>query len=110
LSGLEIALVCALIVTTAAAAVATSFAIKFGMLILRVEDAIEDSLDVLEERYTSVNEIIEIPLFSDSPQIRQVHHDLRRSRDAILSIAHILINDFNTTEDDEDGKTTQEDT
>jgi len=82
--------------------IAVYFAIKFGVLILRVEDAIEESLDVLDERYESIAEVLEIPLFSDSPQIRQVHTDLRRSRDAILLIAQILINDFNKLEDNED--------
>ena len=99
---LEIALILFLLVMGVVAGIAIYFAIKFGMLILRVEDAIEESLDVLDERYESITEVLEIPLFHDSPQIRQVHTDLRRSRDAVLSIAHILIDDFNEIEDDKD--------
>ncbi len=99
---LEIVLVLSLLAVCSATCIATYFAVKFAMLILRVEDAIEDSLDVLDERYESITEVLEIPLFHDSPQIRQVHTDLRRSRDAVLSIAHILIDDFNEIEDDKD--------
>ncbi len=98
---LETILILALIVTLAIAAIAVFFAVKFGMIILRVEDVVEDTLDVLDERYSSISEIVEIPLFSDSPQIKKVHQDLKYSRDAILSVAHVLIGEFNRTEIEE---------
>ena len=98
---LEIILILLLLVMCTMTVIAIFFAVKFGMLILRVEDAIEESLDILDERYESIAEVLEIPLFSDSPQIRQVHTDLQRSRDAILLIAQILIDDFNNLEDSE---------
>lgn len=100
---LETALVCGLVLATVIAIIAISFAVKFALLILRVEDALEESLDILDERYTSITEIVEIPLFSDSPQIRQVHTDLVRSREAILLIANTLTDDFSRLKDNEDG-------
>jgi hypothetical protein len=66
------------------------FTVRFGLIILRMEDAIENCLDILDEKCESIDKILEIPLFSDSPEIRQVHTDLRRSRDAILQIASVL--------------------
>jgi hypothetical protein len=63
------------------------FIVRFGLVILRMEDAIEESLDVLDERYRSISEILEIPLFFDSPQIRQVVYDIKLSRDSVLKIA-----------------------
>ena len=63
------------------------FVVRFGLVILRIEDAIEESLDVLDERYRSISEILEIPLFYDSPQIRQVVNDIKVSRDSVLKIA-----------------------
>ena len=63
------------------------FVVRFGLVILKIEDAIEESLDVLDERYRSIAEILEIPLFYDSPQIRQVVDDIRKSRDSVLKIA-----------------------
>ena len=104
MTALEIILILLLLGTCITTGIATYFAVKFGLLILRVEDSIEESLDVLDERYSSIEEVLEIPLFSDSPQIRQVHNDLRRSRDAVLTIAHILIDDFKELEDDENEK------
>jgi len=64
--------------------------IKFGLTILHVQDAIEASLDVLDERYASISKILEIPLFHDSREVRQVVHDIEASREAILSIARQL--------------------
>ncbi|MAG24424.1 hypothetical protein CMI47_02495 [Candidatus Pacearchaeota archaeon] len=100
---LETVLVCALVVMVISTIIASLFAVKFALLILRVEDAIEESLDILDERYASITEIVEIPLFSDSPQIRQVHTDLTRSREAILLIANILTDDFSRLKDNNDG-------
>ena len=68
------------------------YAYKFGITILKVEDAVEECLDILDERYTSISEVLEIPLFDDSPQIKTVHTDIKRSRDAILNIANVLTN------------------
>ena len=42
---------------------------------------------MLDERYRSISEILEIPLFYDSPQIRQVVSDIKVSRDSVLKIA-----------------------
>jgi hypothetical protein len=71
--------------------VSVYFSIKFGMTILRVQDALEESLDILDERYESVNKILDIPLYSDSPEIRKVHDDIRTTRDSILYIANIMV-------------------
>ena len=63
------------------------FAVRFGLVILKIEDAVEESLDVLDERYRSISEILEIPLFYDSPQIRQVVNDIKLARESVLKIA-----------------------
>jgi len=64
------------------------YVVKFSLIILRIEDAIEESLDVLDERYRSISKILEIPLFYDSPQIRQVLNDVKFTRDTILLVAN----------------------
>ena len=63
------------------------YLIKFSLIILKVQDAIEDALDVIDERYQSISKILEIPLFYDSPQIRQVVNDIKITRDALLAVA-----------------------
>ena len=66
------------------------FNVKHGLIILRVQDQIEDSLDILDSKYASISDILERPVFFDSPEVRQVIHDISSSRDAILFIARSL--------------------
>jgi len=61
---------------------------KFGRSLIRMEDAIEQSLDRLDERYVSISKVLEIPLFYDSPQIRQVISDIKVCQESILYIAN----------------------
>ena len=69
--------------------------IKFGIKILNMQDSIEEALDILDEREESVNKILDIPLFHDSAEIRRVHHDIKRSRAAILDVANTLVDSVN---------------
>lgn len=60
---------------------------RFAKIILKFEDSLEVSLGLLDEKEASISKILEIPLFYDSPQIRQVVNDIRASRDSILQVA-----------------------
>ena len=71
-------------------AVGVYFSVRFGLVILKVQDSIEESLDVLDERYESISKVLEIPLFYDSPEIRKVVADLKSTRESILLIANSL--------------------
>jgi len=66
------------------------YAIRFGLILLRLQDAIEESLDVIDEKYKSMSEILERPLFYDSPEVRKIVQDIRGTRSAILYIANTL--------------------
>jgi hypothetical protein len=68
-------------------AVSTYYLAKFSLIILRIQEAIEESLDVIDERYQSISKILEIPIFYDSPQIRQVVNDIKITRDTLLKVA-----------------------
>jgi hypothetical protein len=61
---------------------------KFGRAIIRMEDALEDSIEKLDDRYNSIAKILEIPLFSDSPQVRQVVADIKECQRSILFVAN----------------------
>ena len=73
---------------------------KFGRALIRMEDALEQSLDVLDERYESISQILQIDLFYDSPQIRQVVADIKQCQDSILLVA----NEIGRLEEIEDGE------
>ena len=66
------------------------FMIKFAVIILKIEEVLEESMDTLEARERSISNILEIPLFFDSPQVKQVHDDIKDCREAISAIADSL--------------------
>jgi len=72
------------------ASLATYYCIKFARSLLMVTESIEGALDILDERYISISRILEIPLFHDSHEVRQVLIDIGNSRDAILQVASIV--------------------
>ena len=63
------------------------FNYRFAKILLKMEDSLEEALGVLDQRERAISKILEIPLFYDSPQIRQVVDDIRVSRDSILKVA-----------------------
>ena len=73
---------------------------KFARIIIKVEDSITESLDILDKRYQSIAKVLDMPLFFDSPQVRQVIDDMRLCRDAILYTA----NSIAVIEEENDGK------
>ena len=76
--------------------------IKFALILLKIEGALEESLDVLDARQESISRILEIPLFFDSPEVRQVHGDIKDCRDVILKIAGTLSNNVFSNESGDD--------
>ena len=63
---------------------------KFANLILKVQDSLEACLDILDERYKSVNKILDIPIFFDSIEVRNCVNEIKKTRDAILIVANVL--------------------
>ena len=66
------------------------FNIKHGILIVRVQESIEDCLDVLDEKYRRMSEISEKPIFFDSMEVRSVISEIKSSRDSVLYVANVL--------------------
>ena len=63
---------------------------KFSMILLTLEDSIEECLDILDEKYRSMSEILEIPIFFDSVEVRKVVSDIKASRDSLVVVANKL--------------------
>ena len=90
-----------LCITVVLLAVSLYYCFKFAMTILRVQEVIETSLDVLDEKHRSISEILNRPLFYDSPEVRAVLEDVRSTRQAIHAIAKSLVDNFEEDEEDE---------
>lgn len=74
---------------------------KFGVIILRMEDAIEDALDVIDRKYEGMSEILKRPLFFDSPEVRQVVIDIKAVRNSLHGVALSLAENIDEEQDGE---------
>ena len=83
-------------------AVSIFYCIKFGLIILKVQDSIEESLDVIDEKYSSIAKICETPLFYDSPEVRKVLEDIKSTQSALHEIAFSLYSDFEVLDPDDE--------
>jgi hypothetical protein len=75
--------------------------VKLGMTVLKIQDSIEESLDILDERYASISKVLEIPIFYDSAEIKSVLQDIDKSRDSVLYIANLLTSVQEVSDDEE---------
>lgn len=84
----------ALSITSATFLVSTIWALrtlyKLGVTILNVEDAVEGALELVDDRIDSMQKILEVPLFSDSPEIKRIHSDMKSCQDALINVANSL--------------------
>jgi hypothetical protein len=74
------------------------FNYRFARIIFSYEDSLENCLDTLDKSYGKISEILQIPLFADTPQIKQVMNEIEISRQAILYVA----NQIASVEDEEE--------
>ena len=90
MTGLEIILTVLLLATLTATVWMGLKLYRIGVLVLSVQDTLEESLEVLDARTESIERILQIPLFSDSAEIKSIQNDMIACRDAILQIAYAL--------------------
>ena len=70
--------------------VSSYYAVKFGLLLLRLEDDIEASLDDIDESFKALSEILQKPIFFDSIEVRQCIQEIRKCRNVVINIANRL--------------------
>jgi len=70
--------------------ITATYLYRFAKIVLNLQDAVENALDVIDKRYVSISKVLQIPLFYDSPEIKKVHEDIKASRDSLLYIANII--------------------
>lgn len=78
--------------------VVSFYCIKFALIILNVQESIETTLEIIDERYSSITNICERPLFYDSPEVKQVVEDIKVTRDALHEVAFSLSSNFDSNE------------
>ena len=66
---------------------------EFSVLIIGIEDTLEECLAILDEKHQSINKVLEIPIFFDSIEVRQVLSDIKDSHNAVVAVANKLTNE-----------------
>jgi len=74
--------------------------VRLGLTILRMEDSIEECLDVIDEKYGTMTEVLKRPLFMDSQEVKSVVDDIKRVRSSLHAVALSLTR--NIVEEDEE--------
>ena len=88
---MEFTVLLAILISTSILSIAFGFyAIKFGIILLRVQDQIEESLDILDNRYQVINEILNMPVYSDNTEVREIVSNLKEARDSIVLVANVM--------------------
>ncbi len=82
--------------------VAAYYSIKFGMIVLRMQEAIEDCIEKLDDSYTSISQTLQTPLFFDNSEVKKVLADIDQSRNAVLYVAGQLASIEETDEFEEE--------
>ncbi len=57
------------------------------MVILKMQDAIEDSLDKLDGCHQSITQTLQTPLFFDNSEVKKVLNDIEHARNAVIYVA-----------------------
>ena len=78
------------------------FLIKFARTLLRMEEAVSRSLDILDNCYKNISSALERPLFIDNSEVRQVIADVKAARDAVLYVANSISLQIKYDEDEDE--------
>lgn len=80
----------------------TFYCFKFAITVLKVQDALQESIEVIDEKYENINQILARPLFYDSPEVRKVLKDIGDTREALIDVSDSLTWSLNKKNDVED--------
>ena len=89
----EILIVCVLVLFVLCFVITWKL-IKFSLLILEVEEAINECVELLDEKYRSMNDVLETPVFFDSVEVRKVISDMKDCQNAVVVVANRLTGDI----------------
>ena len=76
------------------------YCVKFAMIIIRMQEVIEESLDIIDEKYNNLSKILEIPIFYNNSEVKSVIREVQETRDVLLHIANKLVEDKQGLDED----------
>lgn len=78
------------------------FLLRCARIILNMTDSITECLDILDQSYGRIGEILKTPVMMDDPFVRGVIEEIQRSQRAILVVANKLTTDWNNPQIEEE--------
>lgn len=81
---------------------------RFATLVFRIEDEIEESLDILDSCYGRISQVLEVPVGSDDPFVKTVVDEIKRAQEAILLVANKVTEGWKAPEENERGQEAKE--
>ena len=78
------------------------YCFKFAMIVIKIQDTIEESLDKIDKKYNRISQITKIPVFFDSPEIKSIVYEITEVQDIVLDIASNLSNSVNNKKDEKE--------
>jgi hypothetical protein len=70
------------------------YCIKFALIIIKTQENIEDAIDIIEEKYEKISEILEIPVFYNSPEVKRVVDEIDKARLSLLYVGDLMTSEF----------------
>lgn len=70
--------------------VAIYYCIKFAIIVIKIQDILEESLDLLDQKYNNISQVLEIPIFYDSTEVKRVVREIEDTKNIVLYIASNL--------------------
>jgi len=75
------------------------FCIKFALILINIQEVLEESLDIIDEKYRNLSKILKTPIFYNSPEVKSTIQEIEETKDALLYIANQLTSSSNLIED-----------
>lgn len=99
MTALLIVLCCLLAI---ALGIVARYAWKLSRIVMDVEDALQEALDVCDQSYNRMSRILEIPLAVITPEVKQILLEMGRTRDSVLYVSNVLAEPFGGIEEEID--------
>ncbi len=97
-----IAIICILSVLLTASLVGNILVLRKALTIndklIAGGEIIEECLDTIDSSYKNVGRILQLPLASNDSKVVQIHKELKRVHDNLLSVANRLVSTWNPEE------------
>ncbi len=71
---------------------------KFALTIIEMQDVLNESLDLIDNKYRNISKVLDTPIFYDSSEVKRILKELEDVKVLILYIANKLANSLNKKE------------